>query len=165
MPVHLPDEMYRPPLSRIKIESKLGIIRESLSELEALSQLNGKEFIADKKNYAIAEHYLRRALEATFDIAGHIISRFPFSPGKRPSTLKDLAIALADKKIVDEKFGKETLVRMAGYRNRLVHFYDEVTEQELYEIIKTRLGDIEHFAKCGHEVMTKPKQFGLTIED
>jgi len=32
---------------------------------------------------------------------------------------------------------------MAGYRNRLTHFYNEVTPGELYEILTTRIGDIE----------------------
>ncbi len=32
---------------------------------------------------------------------------------------------------------------MAGYRNRLTHFYDEVTAEELYDITTHRLGDVE----------------------
>ncbi len=32
---------------------------------------------------------------------------------------------------------------MAGYRNRLTHFYDEVTPGELYSILTTKLPDIE----------------------
>jgi uncharacterized protein YutE (UPF0331/DUF86 family) len=32
---------------------------------------------------------------------------------------------------------------MAGYRNRMVHVYAEVSQAELYEICVDRLGDIE----------------------
>ena len=32
---------------------------------------------------------------------------------------------------------------MAGYRNRLVHFYNRVSEQELYEICRHKLEDVE----------------------
>jgi uncharacterized protein YutE (UPF0331/DUF86 family) len=32
---------------------------------------------------------------------------------------------------------------LAGYRNRMVHFYHEVTPRELYEICKNELGDIQ----------------------
>jgi uncharacterized protein YutE (UPF0331/DUF86 family) len=32
---------------------------------------------------------------------------------------------------------------LAGYRNRLVHFYHEVSAEELYEICANRLGDLE----------------------
>ncbi len=32
---------------------------------------------------------------------------------------------------------------MAGYRNRMVHFYAEVSRPELFEICTTRLSDVE----------------------
>ena len=32
---------------------------------------------------------------------------------------------------------------MAGYRNRMVHFYQEISNQELYEICSRQLGDVE----------------------
>ncbi|MFZ5786348.1 MAG: HepT-like ribonuclease domain-containing protein, partial [Acidobacteriota bacterium] len=35
------------------------------------------------------------------------------------------------------------LVEMAGYRNRLVHFYGEPTPRELFEICAGRREDIE----------------------
>jgi len=31
---------------------------------------------------------------------------------------------------------------LAGYRNRMVHFYHEVTFEELYEICRGELGDL-----------------------
>ena len=34
-------------------------------------------------------------------------------------------------------------VKMAGYRNRIVHFYDRVSDAELYELCSNRLTDIE----------------------
>ena len=41
----------------------------------------------------------------------------------------------------------EVLIAMAGYRNRMVHFYREVTPQELHLIIKENLKDLERFIK------------------
>jgi uncharacterized protein YutE (UPF0331/DUF86 family) len=35
---------------------------------------------------------------------------------------------------------------MAGYRNRMVHFYHEITPDELFNICATQLGDIERIA-------------------
>ena len=34
------------------------------------------------------------------------------------------------------------LAILAGYRNRMVHFYHEVTSEELYEICRGELGDL-----------------------
>jgi uncharacterized protein YutE (UPF0331/DUF86 family) len=36
---------------------------------------------------------------------------------------------------------------MAGYRNRLMHFYHEVSNDELYGILNKGLGDIEEFIR------------------
>jgi len=128
--------MHKAPLSKIKIESKLAIIRESVTELEKIGKnVSQEEFEKNKEKFAVAEHFLRRALEAVFDIGGHIISRFTYSPGKRPKTLKEIALELGQRKIVDSKFAQDKLVEMAGYRNRMVHFYDEITPKELYQII------------------------------
>ena len=35
------------------------------------------------------------------------------------------------------------LVRLAGYRNRLVHFCDEVSDEELYDICSQHAGDVD----------------------
>jgi len=35
------------------------------------------------------------------------------------------------------------MIELAGYRNRMVHFYQEISEEELYEICSRRLRDIE----------------------
>jgi len=82
--------MRKVPLSKIKIESKLAIVRDAISELEKIGiEFSQEEFERNKEKFAVAEHFLRRALEAVFDIGGHIISRFPYSPGKRPKTFKE----------------------------------------------------------------------------
>ncbi len=153
------------PVSKIKIESKLALIRDSLSLLEQLAKLGKEEFLSDKKNFAVAEHYLRRALEAVFDIAGHVVSRYPFSAGKRPSTYKGLALVMAEKKIVSEDFGTKVLVQMAGYRNRMVHFYDEITDQEMYSILQNKLSYIETFAGAVVNILKNPGNFNLTVEE
>jgi uncharacterized protein YutE (UPF0331/DUF86 family) len=41
----------------------------------------------------------------------------------------------------------ETLIKMAGYRNRMVHFYKEISPEELYIILIKELQDIERFLK------------------
>lgn len=158
--------MYKASLSKIKIESKLAIIRESISELNnIITSCTKEEFVTDKDKFAISEHYLRRALEALFDIGGHIISRFPYSPSKRPKTFKEIASALGEKNIIDKKFAVDKLTKMAGYRNRLVHFYNEITKEELYQIIDKDLRDLETFAKSVIEVVKSPEKAGLEIED
>lgn len=53
---------------------------------------------------------------------------------------------------------------MAGYRNRLTHFYAEITPGELHDILNNDLGDFETFLSAIKRVLKHPEQFGLTIE-
>jgi uncharacterized protein YutE (UPF0331/DUF86 family) len=156
--------MKRIPLSQTKIETKLAIVRQSLDELELLAKIKKQDFVTQKQNFPIAEHYLRRALEAIFDISGHVISRFPFSPGKRPSTYKGLALAMGEKGIISKSFAQKSLVKMAGFRNRMVHFYDEISPEELYQIIRSDLNDLAQFCTFIARLAKNPQKLGLSLE-
>lgn len=151
--------MKRLPLNREVILSRMREIEKDLNKLLRFKNYSLEEFKKDE-NFAIAEHYLRRALEAVFDIGNHILSRIP---GIRISTYKEIALELSKENIIPEKFAKEKLVKMAGYRNRLIHFYSEVSMEELYEIIQNNLGDFEEFLKYIKELLENPEKFGFII--
>ena len=158
--------MHKVPLSKVKIESKLAVMREALGALQNIATTcTETEFIGSNEKFAVAEHHLRRALEAVFDIGGHIISRFAYGPGKRPKTLREIAGALGEKGIVEPSFADGALSKMAGYRNRLVHFYAEVTPSEMYAIISKNLGDLETLATAAVAAIDHPERFDLTVED
>lgn len=158
--------MYKVPLSKTKVESKLALIRDAISVLGDIGErLTIEQFVADQREFAVAEHHLRRALEAVFDISGHIISRFPYAPGKRPKTIKEIARALGERGVIEKDFAENRLVKMAGYRNRLVHFYDEIAADELYRIVTLDIGDIEQFARGVVETIHSPERVGLTAEE
>ena len=129
-----------------------------------MAKIGETEWVADKKNFAVSEHYLRRALEAVFDIAGHIVSRYPMASGKRPTNYKGLVLVMAEKNC-ERRVWKNRLVQMADYRNRMVHFYDEITDQEMYYILKNKLSDIEIYANAIVYLLKNPGDFSLTIEE
>src|SRR3989344_4441781 len=102
LPHFAPSCMHKVPLSKVKIESKLAVMREALGALQNIATTcTETEFIGSNEKFAVAEHHLRRALEAVFDIGGHIFSRFAYGPGKRPKTLREIAGALGEKGIVE----------------------------------------------------------------
>ncbi len=53
---------------------------------------------------------------------------------------------------------------MAGYRNRLTHFYAEINARELHKILKENLGDVEIFLTAIKKLLKNPKKFGLEVE-
>lgn len=124
-----------------KIEKNLSLIQEFLSELRELSSMSLEEFLSNKRNPPAAESYLRRALEAIFDTGRHILAK---SYGFKELEYKEIARQLGEKGIVQRDYSK-VLIKMAGYRNRMVHLYHEITNEEIYNIIKNHLSDIERF--------------------
>jgi uncharacterized protein YutE (UPF0331/DUF86 family) len=124
------------------IEDRLGLINRSITRLRRLSSLREETFL-DGDTPAIAESYVRRSLEATFDIGRHIIAR---TAGKGIVEYKEVANALGTTGVVTKDLA-ERLKLMAGYRNRLIHFYHEVTDRELFLIVKNNLSDLETFVK------------------
>ena len=92
------------PINKDTILTKLGEIQEDMVKLKTMGNLTLEEFKTGE-NFAIAEHYLRRGLEALFETGAHILSRLP---GKRPSGYKDIARLLGELKIVPSDFAEET---------------------------------------------------------
>ena len=122
------------------IQDRLGFINESVVKLRKLSYLEEKDFIKDDRP-AVAESYLRRSLEAIFDIGRHLLAK---TAGKGIVEYKEIAGALGQRGFITREQA-ERLRLMAGYRNRLVHFYHDVTDNELYLILKNNLSDMENF--------------------
>ncbi|MCL6558618.1 MAG: DUF86 domain-containing protein [Firmicutes bacterium] len=54
---------------------RIDLIYASVRRLEKLAELSPDEFAANPDHFAIAEHHLRRALEAVFDVGRHIIAK------------------------------------------------------------------------------------------
>lgn len=110
-----------------------------LAEARALPLDSVEAFRADPRNVAAADSYLRRALEALLDLGRHVLAR---GFGRAVVEYKEIPKALVEVGVLDRSHG-DTLRILAGYRNRLVHFYHEIGEEELYEICRGQLGDIE----------------------
>lgn len=121
------------------LADRAGWIRDMVAELGELPLDSREAFEADPRNVAAAESYLRRALEALLDLGRHMLAK---GFARATSEYKEIADGLTDVGVLSDERGR-LLREMAGYRNRLVHFYDEVTPRELFEICRDRRGDLE----------------------
>jgi uncharacterized protein YutE (UPF0331/DUF86 family) len=121
------------------VSQRSAWIKEMIEALKELPIQNRQKFLNDKHTIAAAESYLRRALEALFDIGRHILARRFGAP---VTEYKEIAQSLLERKILQKKEA-DTLRQMAGYRNRMVHFYHEISPEELQEICAHHLDEIE----------------------
>src|SRR3989304_1616463 len=121
-----------------------GILKD-LDKLREIQNKGGENLKTDEDAYALCQFYLRQALEGVFHIGEHILSRLN---GGRATEYKEIAKKLGDFNIVDGEFAVLALTKMAGYRNRLTHFYAEITPEEMYQIINHNLDDFAIFLKA-----------------
>src|SRR3990172_11492250 len=71
-----PLKMVISSLNTKLLEDRLGYIAKSVGKLKAIASLPEERFL-NGDNPAAAESYLRRCLEAMFDIGRHIIAKTP----------------------------------------------------------------------------------------
>ena len=135
-------------------------IERDLEKLEGLGKLP-LDILAIEENFIKAQFYLRRVLEGVFHIGSHILARMP---GGRVTEYKEIALKLGELGIVEKRFANNQLKNMAGYRNRLTHFYSDITLQEIHKIIHNNLGDIAMFLQAVRELLKHPQRFNLTVE-
>ncbi len=152
---------HRAPLNKEVLQTRISYIEDSVRSLERFKGLSYEDFHANSDNFRIAFYDLHRALEAVMDIGSHILSRIP---GARPSSYKDIPRLLEKQKIIPPDFAGGSLIKMAGYRNRMVHFYGEITEREIFDIIQEELGDFYTFVAYIGAVLIDPAKFKLSLE-
>ncbi|MDK2924268.1 MAG: hypothetical protein PWQ41_42 [Bacillota bacterium] len=140
-------------LNRVLLEQRLVMLQGYLEELEKLAQIDRQEFVSNKIIGAAAESYLRRSLEVVFDIGRHILAKSGLVD--LASEYKAIARGLVTKGVVAPELG-DKLTQMAGYRNRLVHLYHQVTDEELYEIISCDLPDFRAFMHAIKSILVRP---------
>ena len=117
---------------------KSALVDDMLRGLGSLPLESLDAFQKDARDIAAAESYLRRALEALLDLGRHVLAK---GLGEGSLEYKQIAIALRRAGVLDRQCG-DILVEIAGYRNRLTHFYDEVTTAELFDVCAHRSADI-----------------------
>ncbi len=147
-------------IKRQSIIPRIDGIQHDYEKLKSLAELP-LELFQEEDNFVKAQFYLRRALEGILNIGSHILTRIP---GSRITEYKQVATRLGELGIVDRSFADSNLKAMAGYRNRLTHFYADVTHQEIYSILKNNLEDIPRFLSYIKRLLDKPEIFNLKIE-
>src|SRR3990172_10841983 len=128
-------------LNTIRVLELIRFIERCTEELKPFSKMNEKDFLSDKKNPPYVESYLRKSLEAVFDIGRHILAK---SYGFKEIEYKTIARELGNRKVISEELS-EVLIKMAGYRNRMVQWFREVTSEELHQIILNNMEDFDRF--------------------
>jgi len=106
-----------------------------------------------------SERFLQLAIESCLNIGNRLISIHQFdNPIDTPETYADIFLQMKNLGVIDEAFC-ERLIKMAKFRNRLVHLYWEIERQMVYRIIQENLDDFKLFQE---KVVAFLKQTGTS---
>jgi uncharacterized protein YutE (UPF0331/DUF86 family) len=126
-----------------KVRKITSELLNSLGRLEELQRLPKDQFLSDPDKIGSAKYHFIVALEAIIDLCNHVIAKNAF---RTPEDYADTFRVMAEKGAFDGDFTLE-LSQMARFRNRLVHIYWEVDDNELHRIMQSDLKDIRKFLK------------------
>lgn len=125
------------------ILSKKVSIERCLKQIDGYYRMEtGIPFTQDQLRLDAVAMNLQRAAELTIDIANHLIRIRKLG---LPRESRESFTLLAQARMIDEEMMRK-LQGMVGFRNILVHEYQELDMQVLIEVIEHRTQDLLEFA-------------------
>jgi uncharacterized protein YutE (UPF0331/DUF86 family) len=121
------------------LEKKLAFIETCVRELRELSRPERIE--TDIREERFVAHTLQIAIQAALDIAAHIVSDARLG---EPRTNRELFDLLHRNHWLSSEL-TETLRKMVGFRNIVVHGYQGVDPRIVRDIVEHRLDDLLAF--------------------
>lgn len=123
------------------IQTKIDVIVENLEKLGFFKAMTYEDFISDFRNRDSALHRLQTSIQAILDIGSYIIANLGL---KMPNTNAEIIKILSDAGYIPEE-KIETYTDMSKFRNRIVHLYNHIDTETLYDILLNELDDIKGF--------------------
>jgi uncharacterized protein YutE (UPF0331/DUF86 family) len=133
------------------IKMRLDLLDDNVSYLNSIAKMKLEEFATDQDKTRSARYALQVSIEACLDIGNHIIAGLALG---RPANYKDVFAILGKNNIVSPVFAQKILP-MAKFRNRLVHIYWEVDNEDIYKIMQNDLEDLVEFARQINQFIAK----------
>lgn len=125
------------------VRSRLATLTEMLSILKRHQKLSLKAYLEDRERQLVIEHALLVGIQSILDLATHVLAD---SDVRDISDYRDALLKLARIKVLPSHFS-EQIADMAGFRNLLIHEYQEINPQKVHQFLTQRLTDFEEFIR------------------
>ena len=120
---------------------KLSDLDEYLGQMGEYASITVEAYANDWKVQRIVERTLQMMIETCLDISGHIISDEKW---RVPETYADIFRILVENDLLDES-RLDVFVKMARFRNIVVHDYERIDPEIVVSILRKNLRDFENF--------------------
>ena len=120
------------------VQNKLDIIPANLEKLEILRAMGYEEFTSDFRNIDSSLHRFQTSIQALVDIGGYIIASLGL---RAPGTSGEVIDILVEHGLLHAA-QRDRYISMIQFRNRIVHFYNDIDLKILYQILQEEVVDI-----------------------
>jgi len=127
-----------------KIKQRITEIKENIEKIKKYSSIPEKEFWGDERNILSIKHLLLESIEACGDICVHILAKKLF---RASSSFAECFENLYKSKVIEEDLSNK-LIKMARFRNVLVHRYWQIDDRKILDYAKNNLEDFDQFLKA-----------------
>ncbi|NCF75413.1 MAG: DUF86 domain-containing protein [Xanthomonadaceae bacterium] len=131
------------PIVFNKIISKLENLFDYYKILKEIQKVNRKSFVNDYHFYSLAERYLQLCIEIMLDISKMIINDQDL---KKPEDNQNVFSVLKDEKVISKKMYNQ-LLGVANFRNILVHDYEKIDREIVYNNLQKNIEQFVQFRK------------------
>ncbi len=127
-----------------KISRKFRAMKKYVDFLREYRSTPKEELEKNDLLKAAIERNFQLVIESALDIGEVIISTRDF---EKPEDYRDIILILGKQGVLPVDFAN-SFAKAAGFRNILVHMYEEVDAGKLQEYLRDNLEDFNEYAKC-----------------
>ncbi len=128
-------------VNRSVIIKKISLIRHNLSRLKDKETVSLESLKNDLDIQDIVLHNLQLAIQGCIDVGSHVISDEGWGVA---GSLNEIFYILRDKGVIKVDLTKR-MVSIVGFRNILVHEYEDINFDIVYNILHHHLRDINEY--------------------
>ena len=130
--------------------NKLARLDEHVRRLRQLAGVTLEEYASDWMMQCAVERTLERAIETSISLTRHTIAERRL---RAPATLAETFVIARDAGLLEPALAA-ALIRMCGFRNRLVHDDEHLDPAIVVEALRTRLDDFVELGSVARGWMT-----------
>lgn len=131
----------------IFINRKIDYIKRDLARLKEFKGLTFEKAAKDWRSYSIIKNVLMEIIGRGIDINQHLIAELAGPEVMSPLDYTQTFSKLAELKVLPEKFA-ERISKSAGFRNAIVHGYNDLDERTVYLSVGDALKEYTRY--CGY---------------
>lgn len=141
-------------IDEVFLVHKTELVREGLEKLKVFKNKTFNEVAKDWMSYHAVKNILMEIIGRAIDINQHLIVELSTPKTEAPLDYRQTFLKLSDLKILPKEFA-EKISLSAGFRNAIVHGYNKLNEQTIYQSIGDAISQYGQYCKFIFDFLEK----------